>query len=72
MIDIFGAIDLPEVIATAEKKVAVARKAGNKKYSQIKIEGADHFFNNKEEELIKRIRGWLKTNAAGKEILEKK
>lgn len=72
LLDIFGSNDLPEVVEAADKKISVARKAGNKKYTQIKIEGADHFFNNKEDELIKRIRGWLKTNAAGKEVKVKK
>lgn len=68
ILDIFGAIDLPEVMEGAERKKALAQKFGNKKYTQIKVAGANHFFDNKEDVLIKRIRGWLQKNAAGTEI----
>lgn len=68
ILDIFGAIDLPEVMQGAERKKIVARKFGNKKYTQIKVAGANHFFDNKDDVLIKRIRGWLLKNAAGTEI----
>ena len=67
-VDIYGAIDLPEVIASSKRKKQIATKAGNKAYSQIKIPGANHFFNNKDDVLIKRVRGWLLKNAAGTEI----
>lgn len=68
ILDIFGAIDLPEVMEGAEQKKALARKFGNTKYTQIKVAGANHFFNNKEDVLIKRVRGWLAKNAAGTEL----
>ena len=61
VMDIFGALDLDAVIETADKKLEVARKAGNKNYTQIKVEGADHFFNGKQDVLVKRIHGWIKT-----------
>jgi pimeloyl-ACP methyl ester carboxylesterase len=67
-VDIYGAIDLPDVINSAKRKNQIAKKAGNKNYTQIKIAGANHFFSNKEEILIKRIRGWLNKNAPGTEI----
>lgn len=67
-VDIYGAIDLQEVIDSAKRKKQIAQKAGNKNYSQIKIDGANHFFDNKNDVLIKRIRGWLAKNAAGTEI----
>ncbi|GMR16383.1 MAG: DUF3530 family protein [Gammaproteobacteria bacterium] len=68
ILDIFGAIDLPEVMQTAGRKKEIARKFGNKKYTQLKVAGANHFFDNKDDVLIKRIRGWLLKNAAGTEI----
>lgn len=60
VMDIFGALDLDAVIQTADKKMNVAREAGNKNYSQIKVEGADHFFNGKQDVLVKRINDWIK------------
>lgn len=66
IVDIYGAVDEPDVIKTAEQKVAIARKSGNKNYTQIKVAGADHFFTNMQEELIKRIRDWLAKNIVTK------
>jgi len=68
VLDIFGAIDLPEVMENAKRKKAIARKAGNKKYTQVKVAGANHFFDNKEDVLVKRVRGWLLKYAPGTEI----
>lgn len=66
VMDIFGAIDEPDVIETADKKVAVAREAGNKNYTQIKVEGADHFFNGKQDVLVQLINDWIKQFAVEK------
>ena len=66
VIDIFGAIDLPEVMETAKEKVEIAQKAGNKNYSQLKVEGADHFFNGKQDVLVKHINDWINKYGSGK------
>ncbi|MDH5661251.1 MAG: alpha/beta hydrolase family protein [Gammaproteobacteria bacterium] len=68
VLDIFGSNDLPQVLKGEKAKADTARKAGNKNYTQIKITGANHFFDNKDDELVKRVRGWLLKNAAGSEI----
>lgn len=68
VLDIFGSNDLPEVLKGEKLKATTARKAGNKNYTQVKIMGANHFFDNKNDVLVKRIRGWLAKNAAGTEI----
>lgn len=66
VMDIFGAIDEPDVIETADKKVAVAREAGNNHYTQIKVEGADHFFIGKQDVLVQLINDWIKQFAVEK------
>jgi pimeloyl-ACP methyl ester carboxylesterase len=68
ILDIFGSNDLSSVLESKISKAQVARKAGNKKYTQVKIIGANHFFDNKDDVLIKRVRGWLAKNAHGSEI----
>jgi pimeloyl-ACP methyl ester carboxylesterase len=68
VLDIYGDSDLAPVLKSAKAKANVARKAGNKSYTQVKIPGANHFFDNQEETLVKRVRGWLTKNAAGTEI----
>ena len=68
VLDIFGSNDLPQVLKSEKAKADAARKSGNKNYTQVKIAGANHFFDNKDDVLIKRVRGWLKKHAAGTEI----
>lgn len=71
ILDIYGSRDLPGVMASAKARRTAAAKAGNKRYTQIQIEGADHFFNNMDSLLVKRVRGWMANNAAGTEIDKK-
>ena len=68
VLDIFGGNDLPQVLASKKAKANAARKAGNKIYTQVEIAGANHFFDNHDEVLIKRVRGWLMKHAIGTEI----
>jgi len=68
VLDIFGSNDLPTVLKGEKAKADTARKAGNKNYTQVKVAGANHFFDNKEEILVKRVRGWLAKNATGTEL----
>lgn len=65
MLDLYGSQDLDGVLSTAQARAASAHKA-NKHYTQAKVEGANHFFNNLQDDLIKRVRGWLTKNAEGK------
>ena len=57
MLDLYGDDDLPGVLETAE-----ARKAGaahNARYSQQVIEGANHFFDGVDDELISAVVDWV-------------
>lgn len=58
VLDLFGSDDLPGVLSTQQ-----ARKKGashNKAYTQQIIQGAEHFFDDKNDELIEAIDSWLK------------
>ncbi len=68
VLDIFGGSDLAPVLESKKAKAKVARKAGNKNYTQVEIPGANHFFDNHDEVLVKRVRGWLKKNAMNTKI----
>lgn len=35
------------------------KKGNNRQYTQLEVEGADHYFNKMEDLLVKRISGWL-------------
>ena len=63
VLDIYGSRDLENVLATrSERGKAAARKAHNTDYRQISIEGGDHFFVGVEDDLVRRIYGWLKSH----------
>jgi len=68
ILDIYGSSDLDSVLKSTKAKADTARKAGNKNYTQLEISGANHFFDNKGDVLVKRVRGWLLKNAAGTEL----
>jgi pimeloyl-ACP methyl ester carboxylesterase len=68
MLDIYGSEDLPGVQSTHRARATAARKAGNKDYRQLKILGADHFFNYHEEQLLIRTRSWLHKTIPGKVV----
>jgi pimeloyl-ACP methyl ester carboxylesterase len=68
VLDIFGSNDLEQVLKSEKAKAMTARKTGLIVYTQLKITGANHFFDNKDDVLVKRVRGWLVKYAAGTEI----
>lgn len=64
VLDIYGGQDLDAVRAFSKQRAAAARKT-NKHYTQIKVPGADHFFTDMQDDLLKRVRGWLMKNISG-------
>lgn len=57
VLDIYGSRDFKPVIDQAADRRLAAKKGNNSQYTQLEIEGADHYFNKMENILIKRIRG---------------
>ena len=63
VLDIYGSRDLENVLSSGGARAkAAARGAGNTDYRQIPIEGGDHFFIGVEDELVRRVYGWLKSH----------
>lgn len=57
ILDLYGSMDLAEVLeSTLAKKLAAVDSA----FEQIQVEGANHFFDNYEEELVDTVDDWLK------------
>jgi len=56
--DLYGTDDLEEIVASAKSRVAAAKKAGNKNYTQAQITG-NHFFDGQEESLVETVADWL-------------
>lgn len=59
VLDISGSEDLADVVATKKLKAKTAKMAGNNRYQQVEIAGANHFLVGKETELIKEVSNWL-------------
>ncbi len=59
VLDIFGDDDLESIMKSVGARAEAAKKAGNKEYTQLEIAGSNHFFDNKEEELVEAVAGWL-------------
>ena len=64
VLDLYGEDDLEGVMDTIEDRAAAAGKAGNKNFTQTEIEGANHFFDDKESELVETVADWLETSPA--------
>ena len=58
MLDLYGSEDLPEVLSSAGDRATQATRAGDD-YTQQKVDGADHFFEGEEVELLEAVNGWL-------------
>lgn len=64
ILDIYGEQDLDTVLSFAKRRATAARQV-NKHYTQVMVPGADHFFTDTQDDLLKRVRGWLMKNVSG-------
>jgi len=64
ILDIYGSEDTPDVLATVAQRKEIATKSGNIRYTQIKVAGANHFFQGKDKELVNEVSQWLDKNVA--------
>jgi hypothetical protein len=55
--DLYGSEDLEDVLATVSMRADAA--SGNPAYTQVVVDGADHFFDGEESELLEAVSGWL-------------
>ena len=60
VLDLFGSDDLPLVLENRQNKAMAAQSGGNLKFQQQEIEGANHFFDDKNDELVDAVDDWLK------------
>jgi pimeloyl-ACP methyl ester carboxylesterase len=59
VLDLYGSNDLPQVLKSVEQRAAAAHAAGNTAYRQIRVEGADHFFDGKDDTLLTTVSDWF-------------
>ena len=61
VLDVFGSDDYPAVLREAPERAAAAGSAGNALSSHVMVEGADHYFKDKDDELIAVVSAWLES-----------
>ena len=61
VLDLFGDEDYRSVLREAPARLAAIRTAGNPRSAQRIVPGADHFFDDRDEELVDAVAEWLAT-----------
>ena len=64
VLDIYGDDDLEGIMKSVGDRAAAAKKAGNTSYTQVEVAGSNHFFDDKEDELVEAVAGWLDKSGA--------
>jgi len=59
ILDIYGDDDLEGIIKSIDARAQAAKKAGNKNYTQVEVAGSNHFFDDREEQLVEVVADWL-------------
>lgn len=59
VLDLYGSEDLPGVVDFTDRKANAANAAGNDNFLQIKVDGANHFFEDLDDTLVETVSGWL-------------
>lgn len=59
VLDIYGADEYPAVIRGAKQRMDDIQRAGNKKSKQIIVMGGDHYFSEKDDELLEEVSEWM-------------
>ncbi len=59
ILDLYGSQDLEPVLANAEPRAAAANSRQGQQYRQIEVQGAGHFFQGHESDLVGHVIEWL-------------
>jgi len=68
ILEVYGSLDIDQVVNGVSERKNVAKKLGINNYIQIKLIGADHRYTGIENTLVKRIRSWIDRYAPSMEI----
>lgn len=59
LLDIYGSRDYDEVLKQTDDRRLAGTKNDRRNYYQITVEGADHYYTDLDDVLLRQIRGWL-------------
>jgi len=66
-LDVYGSADEPRIHNSVKKRTQIAHKLGKKNYTVIEVQGANHFFHGKQDELVRIMNNWLEKTLKDKE-----
>ena len=58
-LDLYGSNDLEPVLNTVEQRATAGNKQSGHRYLQVRVDGANHFFQGHEEALVQRVIDWI-------------
>lgn len=61
ILDLYGSADLETVLSTVGQRAAAAGKSSGGIFRQIETDGANHFFQGHEAELVRQVIDWLES-----------
>jgi len=59
ILDLYGEEEYPAVIFGANRRLEAIERSKNKKSKQISVPGADHYFKEKDNELVEIVNEWM-------------
>jgi pimeloyl-ACP methyl ester carboxylesterase len=62
LLDLYGGDDLEPVLASSAQRNAAGKQTGFK-YMQVRVDGANHFFQGQEDALLQQVQQWLDAQA---------
>ena len=64
IVDVHGSEDRKPVLDVIKKRKVLSIKLHKNRYQLLKIEGANHFYRDKQDELTNSLSSWLDENIA--------
>jgi pimeloyl-ACP methyl ester carboxylesterase len=58
-LDLYGSQDLDHVLDSVEQRAAAGNKQPGHQYMQVRVDGANHFFQGHEEALVQQVIDWI-------------
>jgi len=59
ILDLYGSQDLEPVLSTVERRAEAGNRQSGRQYLQVRVDGANHFFQGHEEALVQQVIDWL-------------
>jgi pimeloyl-ACP methyl ester carboxylesterase len=58
-LDLYGSNDLEPVLDSAEQRAVAGSRQSGHRYLQVRVDGANHFFQGHEEALVQQVIDWI-------------